>query len=355
MDQAVQAVKDGMSYRKACKKFGVPKTTVLDRVNGKVVDSGSGIKAGRKTAVPLEIEDKIATSCLKAAEMGFGISKQQLLMKVSRMTKSLGIKAFKNDIPSDDWWRGFRARHPEVSLRKAEALSTTRSRMMNRTVVSNYFSDLIRIISENELSPDVIWNSDETGKQFEHKPTTVVARKGARAVPGRTGNSRENVTILACVNAQGTSLPPMCIVKGKTQRSLESFATLDAPPGTQWTYQEKAWMCDLLGEMWFQQVFLPHIGPKRPQLLILDSHGSHEVLGLLEEAVRENIIIVALPPHTSHQLQPLDKCVFGPFARAYDRACTDLMSEHPQLVINKATWPKVFNIAWSSALTKDKS
>lgn len=71
-------------------------------------------------------------------------------------------------------------------------------------------------------------------------------------------------------------------------------------------------MCDLLREMWFWQVFIPNNVPKRPQLLVLDSHSSHEDLGLLQEAVKENIIL-AMPPHTSHHLQPSDKCVFVPF------------------------------------------
>lgn len=354
LDKAVVAVKSGiMSYRKACDTFKVPKTTVLNRVNGDVVDSGDGIKAGRRPALPMEVEQKIVDSSLKAAEMGFGISKQQLILKVSRLCKSLGLNVFKNNIPSDDWWRGFRSRHPEISLRKPEPLSTMRSRMMNRVVVSNYFSELLHLISHHSLTPDLIWNMDETGKQFEHRPTTVVARKGVKSLPGRTGNSKENVTILACVNAQGGALPPMCIAKGKTPRCLESFATMDSPPGTLWTYQERAWMCDLLGEMWFSQVFIPNIGPKRPQLLILDSHSSHEVLGLLQEAVRENIIILAMPPHTSHHLQPLDKCVFGPFSHAYDKACTDLLSEHPDLLINKTTWPRVFNTAYTAAFTKE--
>lgn len=57
---------------------------------------------------------------------------------------------------------------------------------------------------------------DETGKQFEHRPNTVVARKEVKSLPGRTGNSKENVTVLVCVNAQGGALPPMYIGKGKT-------------------------------------------------------------------------------------------------------------------------------------------
>lgn len=165
LDKAVVAVKSGiMSYRKACDTFKVPKTTVLNRVNGDVVDSGDGIKAGRRPALPMEVEQKIVDSSLKAAEMGFGISKQQLILKVSRLCKSLGLNVFKNNIPSDDWWRGFRSRHPEISLRKPEPLSTMRSRMMNRVVVSNYFSELLHLISHHSLTPDLIWNMDETGK-----------------------------------------------------------------------------------------------------------------------------------------------------------------------------------------------
>lgn len=52
-----------------------PKTTVLNRVNGDVIDSGNGIKAGRRPALPMEVEQKIVDSSLKAAEMCFGISK----------------------------------------------------------------------------------------------------------------------------------------------------------------------------------------------------------------------------------------------------------------------------------------
>lgn len=78
-------------------------------------------------------------------------------------------------------------------------------------------------------------------------------------------------------------------------------------------------------------------------------------MGLLQEAVRENNIILAMPPHTSHHLQPLDKCVFGSFAHAYDKACTDLFSGHPDLLINKTTWPRVFNTAYTvtAAFTKE--
>lgn len=71
--------------------------------------------------------------------MGVGISKQGLkTFKVDR------IVCFRNNIPSDDWWGGFCSRHPEISLRKPEPLSTMRSRMMKGwwcpTISRNYWS-----------------------------------------------------------------------------------------------------------------------------------------------------------------------------------------------------------------------
>ena len=179
--------------------------------------------------------------------------------------------------------------------------------------MTKYFDDLGKIITENNLKGAHIWNMDETRKQFEHKPTKVCARKGSRNVPGRTSNSRENVTILASVNAEGRVMPPMCIVKGKTVRSIQSFCCLDAPRDTVWTFQERDWMCDVLGELWFKDVFSAHCGPKRPQLLLLDSHRSHDVLGLLDAAYEENIIVFALPPHCTHMLQPLVRPSFSNF------------------------------------------
>jgi hypothetical protein len=56
-------------------------------------------------------------------------------------------------------------------------------------------------------------------------------------------------------------------------------------------------------------------GNKR--LLILDGHASHCTLNLILYARRHDIIILCLPPHTTHRLQPCDVGVFGPLATAW--------------------------------------
>ncbi len=111
-------------------------------------------------------------------------------------------------------------------------------------------------------------------------------------------------------------------------------------------------MCDLLGEEWFSGVFLRNCGPDRPQILIMNSHSSHETLGLLERAKQENIHILALPPHTTHHLQPLDESVCGPLKRSYNNmACTQYMSKDPYRIVNKAAWLGLFNEAYEAGVT----
>eukprot|EP00105_Crassostrea_gigas_P028411 XP_011450053.1 PREDICTED: uncharacterized protein LOC105344111 [Crassostrea gigas] len=225
--------------------------------------------------------------------------------------------------------------------------------MMNREVVSKHFSALGQLVTDLQLDdkPECIWNCDEKGFQFEHSPVSVCARKGSRSLPGRISNSRESISVLATINALGVRMPPMVVVKGKTRRSLESFSTADGPPNTVWTFQEKAWMTDARGEQWFEEVFLKYCGPHRPQPLILYSHRSHEVLGLLQMAKANGIHILALPPHTTAWLQPLDRTVFGPLSRSYNKVCSEFLGNNPCNLINKATWPALFSSAWESSVT----
>ncbi|XP_060564207.1 uncharacterized protein LOC132723495 [Ruditapes philippinarum] len=223
--------------------------------------------------------------------------------------------------------------------------------MLNHVVVENYFNDLGKIIQDLNLSSINIWNCDETGLNFEHCPVNVIAERGTTVV-SKTSQKSSNLTIMACVNAAGDAMPPLIITKGKTVKSLHGFKTIDAPKDTVWSYQEKGWITDEIGERWFNQVFIKQCGPKRPQLLVFDDHSSHETLAIIERAIEENIILLSLPPHTTHYLQPLDRSVFGPFKKAYNEKCSEFISEHPLHVVNKHSFPSLLTKAWDDAFTQ---
>jgi hypothetical protein len=65
----------------------------------------------------------------------------------------------------------------------------------------------------------------------------VIAEKGANNVPGHTSAMSTHVTIVACVNAAGERMSPLLVVRGKTERSVFSFNTREAPSGTMWDFE----------------------------------------------------------------------------------------------------------------------
>ena len=184
-------------------------------------------------------------------------------------------------------------------------------------ITGNYFIDLADILNKNNLlhKPQTIWNIDEKVVSMEHTPVKVVADKASRNTPGRVANSRQSNTIIACINAIGKSMPPMIIVKGKTEKSLRGFNVLEGPVGSKCTYQQNAWTEDILGVKWFKGVCLAHCGDERTQLIILDGHHSHETIGIIDAARKENILLLCLPPHTTHFLCPLDRTIFRPLSK----------------------------------------
>ena len=100
-------------------------------------------------------------------------------------------------------------------------------------------------------------------------------------------------------------------------------------------------MNDDVGLQCLRTGFLAHCGSARPQLVILDSHHSHEVLDMFVLAQKEDVHVMGLPPHTTHALQPLDKVVLKSFKTAHKKTCTEFLASHPSLTINKATRPRL--------------
>ena len=70
------------------------------------------------------------------------------------------------------------------------------------------------------------------------------------------------MSVLACINAGGKYISPMAIVKGKT---LNARNIIDDVANTVYTYQNKAWMEDTLGVMWFRHHFFCYYGLEVPK------------------------------------------------------------------------------------------
>ena len=120
------------------------------------------------------------------------------------------------------------------------------------------------------------------------------------------GSGRENITVQACINAEGKLLPPYIIYTGKY---VLANCTNGGPLGTRFAVSTNGWMTIAAYIDWFQNLFIPSLPSERPILLILDGHSSHISHEVCELAIKNNIHMLKLPPHF---LQPLDVGVFKP-------------------------------------------
>ncbi|THU83787.1 CENP-B protein, partial [Dendrothele bispora CBS 962.96] len=83
------------------------------------------------------------------------------------------------------------------------------------------------------------------------------------------------------------------------------------------------------------------------RLLILDGHNSHCTFRFSDFAERHKILVVCLPPHTTHALQPCDVGVFAPLAKRWKSLVTSL--GHRAVDINKFNLLHYYAIARSQA------
>ena len=86
-------------------------------------------------------------------------------------------------------------------------------------------------------------------------------------------------------------------------------------------------------------------------LLILDNHETHASLAAIDVAKENGVILLTLPPKTSHKLQLLDVSCYKPFKTANSRAMDNYMRSHPGKAITIYDIPEFVSHAQLHGLT----
>ena len=112
----------------------------------------------------------------------------------------------------------------------------------------------------------------------------------------------------------------------------------------------------MLGLNWLERVFHPYTSQKsgnRRRLLIVDGHSSHINMQFIKKCDELRILLLVLPAHSTHRLQPLDVGLFAPLATYYTNGLNDLMAKSFGMVrISKRAFWSVFLPAWQNAFSE---
>ena len=205
-------------------------------------------------------------------------------------------------------------------------------------------------MTSSTSQPRSIYNVDETGIPFNPCPPKIVSTKGkeTKKVRYRSSGRKGQITVVACVNAAGQSIPPMVIFDAA---KLNPAWTKSEVHGTKYGVSSNGWINTDLFEGWFIEHFIEHAVSARPLFLLLDGHSTHYQPQVIRFAMEHDCIILCLPPHTTHESQPLDVGVFAPLKVHWSRVCHDFYQNNPGKIITKFNFSSLFSKAWYQAIT----
>jgi helix-turn-helix, Psq domain len=195
--------------REAARAFGVSKTTLTARFNG------------RKTRVKAhEDERKLSVGCEEAlvewvAEMG------RRYMPLHASAVAAHASLISGEVVGESWVHRFRSRHPELKVRWAMGLEKCRAQALNRATVEGFYGTLQDLLERYNIPEENIYNMDEKGIQLGMgQRVRAFVDRDQKCVFQVEDGDRELVTIIECVSADGQAIRPSAVFKG-ARRNME--------------------------------------------------------------------------------------------------------------------------------------
>lgn len=219
--------------------------------------------------------------------------------------------------PSKHCSTRFVARHrDQLDARYLNTLDLVRRKADSRASYGHYFDIPSARIREYDILLGTMYNMDEKDALIGRlqKTQRVFAKdlyKQGRLVGAGQDGSREWITVVATICADGTSLSPTLIYKAVSGNLRDAWLD-DFEPSRQscyFTSSPNGWTSDELGYSWLTGLFEKEtvIKAKRSwRLLFVDGDGSHLNVKFLNRCEQHRILIAIYPPHSTHRLQPLD-------------------------------------------------
>jgi len=344
---------ESISYTKLAKKHGVWRSTLTRREQG--VHASRAAKAvNQRLLTPQDEEELVQYIC--------GLTERHL-MPTRQMIKNFAAPIAKREI-SESWVTRFINRHKDqlISIRTTP-MDSVRHKADSGEKYRLYFELLHRKTAEYDVEPEHTYNMDEKG--FAIGVTGRSKRIFSKALYGKKqyrqslqdGNT-EWVTLLACICADGSALPPGIIYAAAGRAVQQSWVNEIDPSkhSVHFTTSPSGWTNDDLGLTWLEQVFNRYTKPKprrKRRLLIIDGHGSHVTRDFIRYCDGNKILLMIYPPHSTHTLQPLDVVCFKPLSQNYSKEL-DMRTHRTQgwLPIKKSDFFRLFWTAWVATFTE---
>ena len=335
------------------RRFNVNRTTLSKRFRGKTVSVARALESRR--LLTLKQEQVLIKHIQRLSEWCLPPTPAMVRTWASAMCGSE---------PGKNWSADFKRRYQDVlDCGYLNNLDLERHNAESESSFQCYFTILGQKIEQYRIQPQNCYNMDEKGFLMGHlqKVKRIFSKslkKQEKLLGSGQDGSRQWVTILATICADGSSLPPALIYKavsGDLQDTwLQDHDPLEKP--CWFASSSNGWTSNELGLSWLKSLFDTQTFDKARRdrrLLILDGHGSHCTIKFLDWCRSNRILVAIFPPHATHRLQPLDVSLFRPLATYYSQQ----LDHHTRLSqgiasLTKRDFLNNFNVAYDKAFTE---
>ena len=347
LTKALQSVREGTSIRRAGSQYDIPRSTLSDYTLGKLE---IGKKTGPPTILTAEEEKRIAEWALQMCRIGYGRTKEQILLAVQRFIEKDGRpNPFSDNKPGRKWFAALLKRHPQLSLRMPEQLESYRAIACTKEKLDHWYSDFIQFLELTEIPDDPrhFWNADESGFCFCPRSGRVLAEKNMKDVYSVHGSNKEQITTLCAISAAGETIPPMHIFPGQC---FGYNPLRDSVPGAYFGKSPSGWIDLELFYGWMANHFARHV-KIRPAILLVDGHKSHINIETSKFCYENDIHLYCLPAHSSYITQPLDVGFFKPLKDSWKKSCERYRFSNPGSFPTKQVFSQLFKEAWYETIS----
>jgi hypothetical protein len=334
------------SQRAAAKAYGVPRTTLQDRLKGATNRATSHQHQQRLSPEQEEflvqwILDEDARACppshARAREMAI------LILRMNGDQNPLGKK----------WLLQFIQRNPRVASIVGKKIDAQRAETATPEQVREFLERFERTRLRFNIPMEAVYNMDETSVALGLCTNSrVLASSLEKNAYVKSPGDREWVSIIECVSATGKRLRCAIIFKGNHLQTTW-FPAYSVPD---WLYTTSAngWTSNKISTAWLRSIFIPETAQHYPQhrLLILDNHSSHTTVEFQWLCKQNHIQLLYLPARVSHLLRPLDLSPFSVIKTSYRHQIQALASLDDAAPVTKERFVRYYHEARDAGLTE---
>lgn len=307
---AMHAIWKGMSRRQAAKEFNIPRSTLLDKLDGKrPVETSPGPNPFLTKAE----EQTLESWAIDLYQRGFPLKTEDLKdMAQAVIQNNQRQTSFKNSRPGRSWMRNFLLRHPkvyEISTDMAAGPRRTRT-VTTREEVRQWCLHVRQFLTslghENVLdSPHRIFNVDHAEFLFDSSTGLLTDQERNERIDEKPRDSSDQsdslavgmdyISIVATFTAAGGMAPLMFVYpsQGMPQEDLDLL-----PPKCIQTYTESGLLTGksfldyiILFRKWLEQE-----NTTLPVLLLVDGRRSRLNIDVTRYCEEQGIILYCLFP-----------------------------------------------------------